>query len=89
MNDIEIITQKLEETRKTVGALVHVLDKMNTTMEEGFENVNKRLSELEGKNGMQGVNRQLGDIKHELSKIQKVYPYEEMMNNIETVKGQA
>jgi hypothetical protein len=87
--ELETIKKELDNTRKAVGVIIHLLNKMNTTVGEGFENVNKRLSELEGKNGMQGVNMQLGEIKNEIDKIQKVYPYEDMIKNMGSVRGHA
>ncbi|MCB9044971.1 MAG: hypothetical protein H6550_02405 [Chitinophagales bacterium] len=88
--ELDTLKKELDETRKAVGFIIHLLDKMNATIEDGFENVNKRLSELEGKNGMQGVNKQLGDIKGELQKIQKAYPYDDYIKNIDAIqKGEA
>jgi hypothetical protein len=87
--EFDTLKKELDETRKAVGVVIHLLDKMNATIEEGFNNVNKRLSDLEGRNGMQGVNMQLVDIKTELQKIQKVYPYEEMIKNMDSITGQA
>jgi hypothetical protein len=82
MQTIEELALKQEATNKTLGAVIHLLEKVNTAVEEGFasvddrlHNINLRLSNLEGQNGMKGVNAQLGDIKGELQKIQKAYPY--------------
>jgi archaellum component FlaC len=79
----------LEGTRSTVNAVLHLLERMSDAMSEGFDKVNQRLSELEGKNGMQGVNQQLGDIKTELHKIQKAYPYDDIVKNLDHLRGQA
>ena len=87
--ELETLKKEPESTRKAVGVVIHLLEKINTVVEEGFEKVNTRLSNLEGKNGMQGVNDQLGDIKTELQKIQKAYPYEDLINNMEQITGQA
>jgi hypothetical protein len=87
--ELEHLKKELENTHKTIGVVIHLLEKINTVMEDGFEKVNTRLSNLEGKNGMQGVNEQLGGIKSELQKIQKAYPYEDLINNMEQIKGQA
>ncbi len=87
--ELETIKHDLISTRKAVGTVIHLLEKINTVVEDGFEKVNLRLSNLEGKNGMQGVNEQLGNIKTELQKIQKAYPYEELIQNMDQVKGEA
>lgn len=87
--EYEMIKRELESTKSTVSAVLHLLERMNDAMRSGFDTVNKRLSQLEGKNGMQGVNEQLGDIKSELHKIQKAYPYEDVVRNLEQLKGQA
>jgi hypothetical protein len=42
-------------------------------VEDGFEKVNLRLSNLEGKNGMQGVNEQLGSVNLKLQHIIKYH----------------
>lgn len=87
--DLTLIKKELESTKSTVSAVLHLLERMNDAMTEGFDKVNKRLSELEGKNGMQGVNMQLGDIKTELHKIQKAYPYDDIVRNLDNIHGQA
>jgi hypothetical protein len=86
----EELKRELENTRNAVGSVLSVLEKMNTAMADGFKKVNERLSVLEGTQGMQGVNAQLGEIKTELHKIQKAYPYEEIFSNIQSIqKGEA
>lgn len=87
--DLTLIKKELESTKSTVSAVLHLLERMNDAMTEGFDKVNKRLSELEGKNGMQVVNMQLGDIKTELHKIQKAYPYDDIVRNLDNLRGQA
>ncbi|MES2479501.1 MAG: hypothetical protein V4561_10460 [Bacteroidota bacterium] len=87
--EIDTLKKELESTRKGVGVIIHLLEKINGVMVDGFEKVNTRLANLEGKEGMQGVNDQLGDIKSELQKIQKTYPYEDLFNNMEQIKGEA
>ena len=71
--EIQKLSKDIEAQRSVlshvIGLLVHLLNAVN----EGFDKVNERLSVLEGKQGMQGVNIQLTDIKHELTKIQKAY----------------
>lgn len=87
--DYEAIKKDAEAAKKAVGIIIHLLEKMNEAMEEGFSKVNDRLANIEGKNGMIGVNKQLGDIKEELQKIQKVYPYNDMFNNMKDIAGEA
>lgn len=43
MDNYEELKKEIEKTHQAVGIVVHVLNKMNTAMEEGF-----------GKDGMQG-----------------------------------
>jgi hypothetical protein len=86
---LELLKTELNSTRKAVGTVIHLLEKINTVVEEGFETVNKRLSNLEGRNGMQGVNEQLGSIKTELQKIQKAYPYDDLIHNMDQITGKA
>lgn len=83
--DIENLKNRVDDNRRVLGHVLHLLEKMNQTMEDGFANVNERLSKLEGKEGMQGVNSQLSDIKTEIGKIQKAYPYEELFSNLHAV----
>jgi hypothetical protein len=70
---LETIKQDLNSTRKAVGTVIHLLEKINTVVEDGFEKVNLRLSNLEGKNGMQGVNEQLGSVNLKLQHIIKYH----------------
>ena len=82
-------TITLEAHRKTLAIVIELLGKISNAVDEGFDKVNARLYVLEGKQGMQGVNSQLSEIKHELHKIQKAYPYDEMFNNIQSLHGEA
>lgn len=77
----------IEQHRQTLTSIIGLLDKISTAVNEGFEKVNHRLSILEGKQGMQGVNTQLSEIKDELHKIQKTYPYEDMFKNLASIKN--
>jgi hypothetical protein len=86
---IENNTAGIEATRKAVGNIIGILERISSAVDEGFEKVHQRLSILEGKDGMQGVNMQLGDIKNELHKIQKAYPYEDLINNMKSIQGEA
>lgn len=86
---LDKLQKDVEATRLTIGGIIHLLEKMGTAMEDGFNKVNERLARLEGKDGMQGVNHQLGAIKEELQKIQKVYPYEELLDNMKGLQGEA
>ena len=70
---LETIKQDLNSTRKAVGTVIHLLEKINTVVEDGFEKVNLRLSNLEGKNGMQGVNEQSGSVNLKLQHIIKYH----------------
>jgi hypothetical protein len=88
--DIQKLTKEFEAQRNTLSAVIGLLMDLNNAVNEGFEKVNERLSVLEGKQGMQGVNSQLHEIKQELHKIQKAYPYDDLYNNIQSIqKGEA
>lgn len=90
MSDQDKYKHELELTKTVLGNIIHLLDRLNNVVEDGFNEVNERLTRLEGKDGMQGVNKQLIDIKGELQKIQKAYPYDDLVNNMNTVqKGEA
>lgn len=84
--EVQKLHKELEAQRNTLSNVISLLLNLSTAVTEGFEKVNERLSALEGKQGMQGVNTQLADIKNELHKIQKTYPYDEMYNNITSIK---
>lgn len=88
-SQIENLKKSLETTQSILGTIIHLLDKTNTVMEDGFNKVNERLAALEGKEGMQGVNQQLSEIKGELHKIQQVYPYEDLAINLKQITGKA
>lgn len=88
-SQIENLKKSLETTQSTLGTIIHLLDKTNTVMEDGFNKVNEPLAALEGKEGMQGVNQQLSEIKGELHKIQQVYPYEDLAINLKQITGKA
>lgn len=95
--DNQELFQKIEETnstveasRKTIMKMLDIMDRMSNAIKDGFNEVNERLARLEGNEGMQGVNSQLGEIKNELYKIQKAYPYDELYKNIQSIqKGEA
>lgn len=74
------------KVKVVLGSIIHLLDRLNKVVEDGFSEVNERLARLEGKDGMQGVTKQLVDIKGELQKIQKAYPYDDLLSNMQTVK---
>jgi len=88
---IEQNSVAIENSRKAIGSMIVLLERISNAIEEGFAKVNTRLAALEGKDGIQGVNSQLSDIKNELHKIQKAYPYDELFNNIQAIqrKGEA
>jgi len=87
--EFDKIKKEFDSTRKTLGMVLNLLEKMQTAMSDGFNQVNERLSHLEGEKGMQGVTSQLFDIKSELHKIQKAYPYDDLSSNMDTITGQA
>lgn len=88
--DIQKIAKELEAQRGTLAAVIGLLMNLSNAVNEGFEKVNERLAALEGKQGMQGVNTQLQEIRHELHKIQKAYPYDDIFSNMQEItKGQA
>lgn len=87
--EVQKLTKDLENQRHTLSHIIGILSNLSNAIDEGFAKVHERLAILEGKQGMQGVNQQLGDIKNELHKIQKAYPYDDMFNNIKTVQGEA
>jgi archaellum component FlaC len=89
IDQIDKQSVEIESLKNLTNKILHVLGTMNDAMIDGFEQVNERLVRLEGKEGMQGVNKQLGDIKEELNKIQKAYPYEDLYNNMQKVQGEA
>jgi archaellum component FlaC len=85
--EIDQLKAELEITKKNMGVVIHLLENIRTVVENGFNQVNSRLANLEGKNGMQGVNEQLGGIKSELQKIQMAYPYDDIVSNMNTVSN--
>jgi hypothetical protein len=87
--EIQKLSKELEGQRNTLASVIGLLVGLSNAVNEGFDKVNERLSVLEGKQGMQGVNSQLLEIKHELHKIQKAYQYDELFNNIQSVQGNA
>ena len=85
-DEILKLSKDLESQRNVFSSVIDLLVNLSNAVNDGFDKVNERLSILEGKKGMQGVNSQLSDIKHELHKIQKAYPYDEMFTNIQSIK---
>ena len=83
---IEKNSASIESSKKAIGSVLDLLEKISNAVDEGFRTINARLAALEGKEGMQGVNAQLGEIKHELHKIQKAYPYDDLFNNIQSIQ---
>jgi len=79
------INSELEKNRKALGLIIHILGELDTKLGE----VNIRLTNLEGDKGMKGVNEELSKITIELQKIQKVYPYEDITQNLNAIIGQA
>jgi uncharacterized protein YukE len=87
---LEKNTIAIEAHRQALTTVISLLEKISNAVDEGFTKVNERMALLEGREGMQGVNHQLGEIKNELHKIQKTYPYDEMFKNILSIgKGDA
>ncbi|MBC7552970.1 MAG: hypothetical protein H7257_03220 [Taibaiella sp.] len=82
---IELNSAEIESLGKNLGAVVLLLERISNAVDEGFRKVNDRLSVLEGREGMQRVNTQLGEIKNKLHKIQKSYPYDELYKNIKSI----
>jgi len=82
ITELQRISKDLESQRNVLSHVVSLLMNLSNVVDEGFNKVNERLAALEGKQGMQGVNQQLGDIKNELHKIQRTYPYDDMFKNI-------
>lgn len=80
----EKLSKQLEQHRNTLSNVVNLLVNLSNVVNDGFAEANSRLATLEGKHGMQGVNAQLNDIKSELHKIQKTYPYDDLFNNMKT-----
>lgn len=76
----------IDASRKAIGSVIDLLERISSAVDEGFAKVNQRLATLEGKDGMQGVNSRLGEIKNELHKIQKAYPYDELFNNMQAIQ---
>ena len=64
--ELETIKKELENTRKTVFSVLHLLERMSAAMQEGFDGVNQRLAELESSNGLPGVNENLSCILKKL-----------------------
>lgn len=88
--EIQKLSKDFDAQRNTLSSVIGLLVDLNEAVNQGFEKVNERLSALEGKQGMQGVNSQLLEIKHELHKIQKAYNYEEIYSNVQALnKGEA
>ncbi len=88
--ELQKLSKDFDAQRNTLSSVISLLVDLNEAVNQGFERVNERLSVLEGKQGMQGVNSQLLEIKHELHKIQKAYNYEEIYSNVQTLnKGEA
>lgn len=87
--EVKRLTAEITEQRGVISHVVNLLVNLSTAVDDGFKKVNERLAVLEGEKGMQGVNMQLGDIKNELHKIQKAYPYDELFNNMKSVTGEA
>ena len=87
--EIQKMSKDLETQRGTLSHMISLLLGLSGAVDDGFKKVNERIALLEGKEGMQGVNHQLGEIKNELHKIQKAYPYDELFNNMKSVQGEA
>ena len=85
----DCLKQEIDATRKALISVFNLLEKINQAVEEGFKNVNHRLFEIEGNNGMIGVNKQLEEIKLELQNIQKIYPYHDQIQNLKDIRGEA
>jgi hypothetical protein len=83
------LSKELEVLRTTLSDVIRLIVNLNNAINEGFNEINNRLSALEGKQGMQGVNTQLNEIKIELHKIQRAYPYEEIYSNLKSISGEA
>jgi len=83
------LSKELEGQRTTLSDVIRLIVNLNNAINEGFNEINNRLSALEGKQGMQGVNTQLNEIKIELHKIQRAYPYEEIYSNLKSISGEA
>lgn len=80
--ELQRLSKDFEAHRNVLSHVVDLLLNLSSAVDEGFKKVNERLATLEGTQGMQGVNSQLSDIKQELHKIQKAYPYDELYNNL-------
>ncbi|MCF8450890.1 MAG: hypothetical protein K9G49_13540 [Taibaiella sp.] len=87
---LEKLSKDIEAQRSALSHVIGLIINLSNAVNDGFAEVNQRLAILEGKQGMQGVNTQLTDIKTELGKIQKAYPYEELFANMQSIsKGDA
>lgn len=89
LTEIQKLSKEVESHKGVLAHVVGLLVNLSNAVDEGFAKVNERLAILEGKQGMQGVNQQLGEIKTELHKIQKAYPYDELYSNLKSVQGEA
>lgn len=83
---VDALATKVEQQDNTINALIAVVTKLSNVMEQGFDEVNQRLSRLEGIEGMKGVHTQLGDIKSELKKINSVTRYDDEAGNFDIFK---
>ena len=86
---VEKIKNDVSAQQKAFTIVISLLEKIHDAMNAGFEEVNGRLAVLEGKQGMQGVNEQLTEIKNELNRIHTIYPYKELFENTKIISGQA
>lgn len=57
------LSKELEGQRTTLSDVIRLIVNLNNAINEGFNEINNRLSALEGKQGMQGVNTQLNEKK--------------------------
>lgn len=84
---LKSLSDKIEQHSQNFTKLVNIINKLSNAVDEGFEEVNIRLSRLEGSEGMKGVHSQLGDIKNDLKKINSVTRYEDEAGNFDLFKN--
>jgi uncharacterized coiled-coil protein SlyX len=89
--EVAKLSKELESQHGSLNQFLSVLKNLHSAVNAGFDQVNERLSHLEGKHGMQGVNAQLAEIKQEINKIQITHGYQDLSSNLELLnpKGEA
>lgn len=57
--EVQKLSRELEAQRNSFSHVIGLIVSLSNAVNEGFNKVNERLSILEGKQGMQGVNAEM------------------------------